>query len=70
MTYKIVRSSTVRQGIIMATVGPSYVDDFTQNSDTGVTLTVTESGGLLTVNYATTDTGVPATISYTINYQS
>ena len=70
MTYKIVRSSAVRQGTIMATVGPSYMDDFTQNSDTGVTLTVTESGGFLTVNYATTSTGVAAEIAYTVNYQS
>jgi hypothetical protein len=70
VTYKIVRSSAVRQGTIMATVGPSYMDDYTENSSTGVTITVTESGGFLTLNYATTSTGVPATISYYVNYQS
>ena len=70
MTYKISRSSAVRQGMLQATVGASFMDDYTQNSDTGVTLSVTESGGFLTVNYATTSTGVAAEISYYINYSS
>lgn len=70
MTYKISRSSSVRQGLLQATVGASFMDDYTQNNDTGVTLTVTESGGFLTINYATTSTGVAANISYYINYSS
>jgi hypothetical protein len=74
MTYTIVRSTDIRRGNITVVTGPSddstsdtsYTDDFVENSDTGVTLTVAKSSNIITVNYTTTNTGTAGTITYSI----
>jgi hypothetical protein len=68
--YSITRSNTFRTGaitIVNAGSGSlSWSDDYVQNASTGVVLSVTESSGIITVNYTTTNTGVDGTISYSI----
>ncbi len=70
--YTISRGTTFRTGsmlVVNGTVsGFTYTDDYSENSSTGVTLTVTEAsaGGNITVAYATTSTGTAGTITYSI----
>jgi hypothetical protein len=70
MDYSITRGTSVRTGTLSAVLGASliYTDDFSESASTGVTLTVTNSGNLVMVNYATTSTGTNASIDYSINY--
>jgi hypothetical protein len=67
-SYTITRSSTTRTGTItIANAGSgalSWTDDYVQNASTGVTLSVTESGGIVSISYTTTNTGVDGSISY------
>jgi hypothetical protein len=53
--YTIVRDTSRRTGTLTITnidgVGLSYNDNFVQNTDTGVTLSVTQSAGTVTVAY-------------------
>jgi hypothetical protein len=46
----------------------TYTDDFTQNADAGITLTVTQSTNTVTVNYTSTNLGPTGSITYSINY--
>lgn len=71
--YTITRTNGVRTGSVLvaaSTTGNganlSYDDNFVENSDTGVTLSVTESSSTVSFEYATTSTGVDAEISYSI----
>jgi len=45
----------------------SWSDDYVENSDTGVTLSVQQSGDVVSVNYIATS-GNPGTIYYSISY--
>jgi hypothetical protein len=69
--YKIVRDLTFRSGTItIANAGSgalSWNDDYVQNASTGVSLTVTESAGTVSINYTTTNTGIDGTISYSFS---
>jgi hypothetical protein len=71
--YVITRSDTRRTGTITVTGGQaatatgfSYVDNFTENGSTGVTLTPADSGTELSVGYTCTSTGTNASIRYSI----
>ena len=71
--YTVTRSTTTRTGsltVVASNTGNgadlSYNDDFIENSDPGVTLSVSETGSVVTVSYATTNTGVDALFSYSI----
>lgn len=68
--YRIFRDTAVRKGVITVTnldgVGLSYVDDFTQNISTGITLSVTQTAGVVSVQYTSTSTTFDADISYSI----
>ena len=71
--YTIVRNNAnVRTGtwtVVASTDGagpPVTTDVGTQNSATGVTLAFTETASVVTFNYATTNTGQPATLNYSI----
>jgi hypothetical protein len=76
VNYTIIRSTTVRHGVLTVVSGPSddstsdtsYTDDYSENFDTGVTLGATKSGDLVTVRYTTTDTGDSAAFVYSISY--
>jgi hypothetical protein len=47
----------------------TYMDDYTQNSDIGITLSVTEDlNGTITVQYKSTNTGTTGQMSYSISY--
>ena len=68
--YSIVRGTTYRTGTLRIGHGTSvgYSDDFSEDSSTGVTLTVTFATNTSTINYATTSTGSNATMKYSIRY--
>lgn len=70
--YTIIRDTDYRTGTIMvASAGgatESYTDSYTENTSTGVTLTVSETAGIVSVEYATTSTGLDASISYSITH--
>ena len=71
--YTINRNNAYRTGTIMVTsdvggtsAGLSFSDDYVQNDDTGVTLTVEQTGDTIFVNYTANELGVNGTI--TSNY--
>ena len=69
--YKITRDEAYRVGtltIASSATGPLWSDDYVQNDDTGVTLSVSQTGDTVSVEYVATDTGVAGTINYSINY--
>ena len=74
MNYTVVRGNAIRHGTLVVTAqvtGSSsstlaYTDDYTENSDTGVTFAATQSGAVITVTYSTTSTGTAATLTYSI----
>ena len=68
--YSIVRGTTYRTGTLRIGHGTSvgYSDDFSEDSATGVTLTVTFASNTSTINYATTSTGSNAIMKYSIRY--
>ena len=72
INYTIVRGTAYRTGIINITTTGSgslnYTDDFTENASTGITLTVTQSGSTVFVKYISTNTGVDATLTYSITH--
>jgi hypothetical protein len=43
-------------------------DDFVENADTGVTLSVTQAGDTVSLNYVSQNLGLNATINYSITY--
>lgn len=72
MDYTMVRVNAIRHGTITVVsqdgVAPlSYSDDFTENFSTGVTLSVTQVGSTISVNYTTTNTGSSGNLTYSIS---
>ena len=74
--YTINRYNTVRKGTITV-VGASsdsdssdmhWSDDYIENSPTGVTLALTQSGGAITLQYKTTATSNNGILRYSITY--
>ena len=75
VNYTITRDFDFRTGTLLVTsdVGDSsgglvFTDDFVENNPTGVTLSVSQAGDTISVDYTTTETGVNGTISYSIAY--
>jgi hypothetical protein len=72
INYTIVRGTAYRTGIINITATGSgtlnYTDDYTENANTGITLTVTQTGSTVFVKYISTNTGVGATLTYSITH--
>jgi len=66
MDYTVVRAATVKNGALTVVDGPSYVDDYCDNLDTGVTFSATQSGDTISVRYTTTNTGTNATLTYSL----
>ena len=69
--YKITRNDLYRGGTITvasSATGPVWTDEYVQNADTGITLSVSQGGDTVSVTYTATDTGINGTIKYSINY--
>jgi hypothetical protein len=68
INYTITRGTTYRTGIIMITnaATPVWSDDYTETASTGVTFSITESSGVITLNYTSTATGTDANLYYSI----
>jgi len=67
MSYTIVRDTAIRTGTLTV-AEDSYNDDYTENSSTGVTLTVSQLGDVISVKYSTTNTGLTGTLTYSLAY--
>ena len=76
MDYTIVRETSVRTGTMTivndaddsAVDGLSYTDDYVQNSDPDVTLSVTDSGSVVTVQYTASSTRGAGKIYYSLTH--
>ena len=76
MDYTITRETSARTGTITvvndaddsAGDGLSYTDDYVENSDTDVTLSVTDVGGTMTVQYSSSVSRAAGTIYYSLTH--
>ena len=76
MDYTITRETSARTGTITvvndaddsAGDGLSYTDDYVENSDTDVTLSVTDVGGTMTVLYSSSAVRAAGTIYYSLTH--
>ena len=72
VNYTITRGTAYRTGAItMATLGAgalSSQDEFVQNADTGIVLSVVEVGTAINVNYTASNIGTNATMNYSVTY--
>jgi hypothetical protein len=71
MNYSIVRDTGVRHGSfrVVPTGGGllTYDDDYVEDTTTGVTLSASQTGDTVSINYTTTDTGVDGSITFSIS---
>jgi hypothetical protein len=76
MDYTITRETSARTGTMTivndaddsAGDGFSYTDDYVQNSDTDITLTVTDVGSTVTVSYTSSSTRAAGVIYYSLTH--
>lgn len=75
INYTTIRAEGYRTGTLMVTsMGTSttvqYMDDYVENEDLGIVLSVTQSteGGVMSVQYTSTTTGSSAQMTYSITY--
>ena len=75
MYYTISRATSVRSGIMTVVSGPNdsagdldFTDDYTENSSTGITLNVTQSGSQVALQYTSTNTGIVGTLTYSLSH--
>jgi hypothetical protein len=70
VNYTIVRDTARRTGVLTVTningVGLSWNDDYVENISTGIVLSVTQSSGVVSVTYTSSNTGVDGNINYSI----
>jgi hypothetical protein len=71
--YTITRVNAYRTGRITVVLyngagAMTYTDDYSENTNTGITLTVTQTGNELFVKYISTDTGQSGTMTYSISH--
>lgn len=74
MKYTIIRGDAVRHGSITVSTAPtnnslpiSYNDNYTETADTGMTLSVTQSGPTVSIKYTSTNTGISGTLTQSIS---
>jgi hypothetical protein len=73
--YTIIRGPKVRIGTLLVVNGPTtdpttevgYSDEYNENDNVGVILSVTKSGNIITIRYTSTATAVPANFSYSVS---
>ena len=73
INYSISRGAGHRTGVITiaAAAGPNnvcYTDDYTENSSTGITLTVTQTGSDIFLKYTSTNLGIGAVFANSITH--
>jgi hypothetical protein len=71
LNYKITRNDLYRVGTMMvatSATGPTMSDDYVENGDTGISLSVNQADTTLSVIYSATNTGINGIINYSINY--
>jgi hypothetical protein len=75
VNYTIVRNFSYRTGTITvatdlgdSSLGITSSDDYVENNDTGVTLTVDQAGDTVSLTYTATNAGINATMTYSITY--
>jgi len=75
VNYTIVRQYNYRTGTIMvasdigdSSTGVASSEDYVENNPTGVTLTVTQSGDTVSLDYTANEQGVNGTMTYSITY--
>jgi hypothetical protein len=68
INYTITRATAYRTGTIMITnaATPVWTEDFVETASTGVVFSVTESSGVVTLNYTATATGTDGDLYYSI----
>ena len=71
VNYTIVRGTGYRTGTLLVATDSgatdlNWTDDYNQNLDIGVTLSVTQSSSTVSIKYTTSSTGTPATLTYSI----
>jgi hypothetical protein len=64
--YTIIRDTDYRTGTLTITAGANYTDDFTENTTTGITLSVDQIGTTLSVKYTSSNTGIDGILTYSI----
>lgn len=73
LNYTIVRGSAYRTGSIVVASDSgatdlTWTEDYTENKDTGISLTVVQNTNLVDIQYGSDNTGLDATIKYSLNY--
>ena len=75
VNYTITRTNTYRTGTIMVASDTSdssdtltYNDDYVENFNTGITLSVTQISNTVSLDYSSSNTGSNGAISYSITY--
>ena len=75
VNYTIIRSYFYRTGtmIVASDIGDSssgvtWSDDYVDNNDTGITLSVNQTGDTVSLDYTSQNLGTNATINYSITY--
>jgi hypothetical protein len=75
VNYTIVRNFAYRTGTIMvasdvgdSSTGVTSMDDYVENNNTGVALTVTQSGDIVSLDYTANEQGVNGTMTYSITH--
>ena len=70
MTYTIIRDDATRFGVLTVATNDAGVlnsnDSYTENIATGITLSVSQVGQAVSVNYASTSTGLTGTLTYSL----
>jgi hypothetical protein len=69
MNYAIQRGNDFRTGLLKITQylsNVAYTDNYTETSDTGVIINVTQAANIAQVSYTTTNTGVNANLKYSL----
>ena len=73
VNYTIIRGSAYRTGTLSVSSNngsgaPVTSDEYVQNGDTGISLSVSQAGTTVSVNYTSSDLGTTSTINYSITY--
>jgi hypothetical protein len=75
VNYTIVRDTAYRTGILTvassaadSTGDLTFTDDYVENNQTGISLTVSEASDTVSIKYTSTNTGQNATMTYSITH--
>jgi hypothetical protein len=70
MDYTITRDTNVRTGSLFVAADSSttngFNDNFTENTSTGITLSVSQAAEVISILYTSTNTGLTGTLTYSI----